>query len=179
MVIEVYRVFGGEIVVKETEMAMKETKSGDWTRHFCPWPIISDTIHYDNIGGCFIDSITLNASFVRRMVDGCLKIDSTKFPPQHRLGRRHWLDISRSGQKEENSWKRRKIRRKAKSGEKRFAEQTNQLGQVIEANLSIKFIIYQYLPKISSIRRGKTIPIEQKKSQKNWGLVGCFTVVSR
>lgn len=29
--------------------------------------------------------------------------------------------------------------------EKRFAEQTNQLGQVIEANLSIKFIIYRYL----------------------------------
>lgn len=36
-------------------------------------------------------------------------------------------------------------RKERSEREKRFAEQTNQLGQVIGANLSIKFIIYRYL----------------------------------
>lgn len=91
---------------------------------------ITDNIHYDNIGGCFIDSITL---------DGCLegaklKIDSANFHHQPR-GAFLRQPTDKVGTSTEGGIER----------EKRFAEQTNQLGQVIEANLSIKFIIHRYL----------------------------------
>lgn len=66
------------------------------------------------------------------MLGGC-KIENRfhKFPPSKELSTPPTRTVS--GRKERSE------------REKRFAEQTNQLGQVIGANLSIKFIIYRYL----------------------------------
>lgn len=82
-------VFGRSVGVNECSLrfpSMVIEEESKWTRtttaEIEPTTLsqpITDTIHYDNIGGCFIDSITLDG-----WMDGCLegakwKIDSTNF----------------------------------------------------------------------------------------------------